>query len=508
VGLLFAYVYKDIFSSLKTYYLRSYAYVFQYNLEKISKSVVYSREEEQYAESVPVLLYHGLLGGDLEAHGEATNIDLKVFWDQMRTLKNAGWQTVSMQDFYDFLQGKKKLPAKSFLLTFDDGRKDSYYPADPLLKVLDFHAVMFAIEKYSFDNNSHYYLSSAELRKMSQSKEWEIQSHGYSSHSEYPLDKNNSTAGNFFSNKLWLADKNRLETDAEYKARVRDDLLKSKEGLQNAFGKPIIAFAYPFGDYGGATVNFKKAESILVPETLSIYPMAFYQYSSVYRYTQNYPSLKYSMGNNSTSTATSTYMVARISTNPSWSGKDLLKVLEGGKAKTLPFVAKLDDTDGWKNTNWGNVELKSNTMIISALSDDTGSSVVLDGSGAWQDYTITTNVRWLKGSSIYLSGRYKDDENLVACNINKNLVHIEQIVDGESRVIAGVNNQFDPGNDQFEVKMKIKGRSVECQINGVTIVSTQFLDPALSTGGLRIKTWDAAPNNSSLLIQSLHVDPN
>src|SRR6185369_2283597 len=137
---------------------------------------------DAYAESVPVLLYHGVLGGMMtDGQGEATNVDLSTFWDQMKTLKMAGWQTITMQDFYDFKKGIKKLPKKSFLLTFDDGRKDSYYPADPLLKALGFHAIMFTIDQYSLEQQSNYYLSKDELTKMSQSSTWEIQSHGYSS---------------------------------------------------------------------------------------------------------------------------------------------------------------------------------------------------------------------------------------------------------------------------------------------------------------------------------------
>jgi peptidoglycan/xylan/chitin deacetylase (PgdA/CDA1 family) len=40
------------------------------------------------------------------------------------------------------MKGEKILPKKSFLLTFDDGRKDSFYPVDPVLKKLNYNAVI------------------------------------------------------------------------------------------------------------------------------------------------------------------------------------------------------------------------------------------------------------------------------------------------------------------------------------------------------------------------------
>ena len=67
------------------------------------------------------------------------------------------------------MKGEKNLPEKSFLLTFDDGRKDSYYPVDPILKALDYRAIMFVISGRSLGDEkevSPFYLSSSELKRM------------------------------------------------------------------------------------------------------------------------------------------------------------------------------------------------------------------------------------------------------------------------------------------------------------------------------------------------------
>jgi len=93
------------------------------------------------AQSVPVLVYHGLPN---EGIGQLPD---SVFIEQMKTLKDNGWNTISLEQFSAFIKGQGSLPEKSFLLTFDDGRKDTFYPADPLFRDLGYKAVIFAITK-------------------------------------------------------------------------------------------------------------------------------------------------------------------------------------------------------------------------------------------------------------------------------------------------------------------------------------------------------------------------
>jgi peptidoglycan/xylan/chitin deacetylase (PgdA/CDA1 family) len=502
-GLTIFFSNRHIFEGFKSYYFTSYSYVIGYKIKEAASIVLPAHvsgteaNSEGYASSVPVLVYHGVLGGNAnETEGEATNVSLKTFWDQMRTLKESGWQTITMQDFYDFKTGKKNLPSKSFLLTFDDGRKESYYPADPILSALGFHAVMFVIDKYSLEENSNYYLTKDELVKMAKSKTWEIQSHGYSSHSNYLINADGDV-GHFFSNKLWLPDANRNETTEEFIARTKDDLEKSKENLSQTFGKPVIAFAFPFGDYGISSVNFPDSKRIITDVTKEIYPLSFYQYSSLYRYSQNYAE---------GSSTEQSYMIRRIGISPQWSGNDLLEIFRRGYTKQLPFDAKFNESDGWVNTTWGTMTFVNGQMEIASLRDSTGSTVVLDGSNTWTDYEIKADVKWLKGSNIYLQARYANDDNLTSCNFKKDLVHVEQTYQGTTRVISGTENSYDPGQQYFSIGMRVKGRKVDCLINGSVVVSSDFLEDSLSTGGIGVKSWDAIPGNSDLIIKKLTVN--
>ncbi len=80
-----------------------------------------SQSNSTLALSVPVLLYHGIV-----PESDRFSITEEVFKDQMFALKKAGYSTITLNEFYGFIHEGKSLPDKSFLLTFDDGRLDSY----------------------------------------------------------------------------------------------------------------------------------------------------------------------------------------------------------------------------------------------------------------------------------------------------------------------------------------------------------------------------------------------
>src|SRR3989338_7031244 len=147
-------------------------------LFSIFKNDVEENSPTETANLVPILLYHGILD---KSDGE--NVLLKDFKEQMFALKRNGWNTITIEELHGYIDEGKKLPNKSFLLTFDDGRKDSYYPVDPILKALDYRATIFIITEHSLGKTkNNYYLSENELKKMAKSGRWDIQAHTKEGH--------------------------------------------------------------------------------------------------------------------------------------------------------------------------------------------------------------------------------------------------------------------------------------------------------------------------------------
>lgn len=93
--------------------------------------------------SVPVLMYHHIL-----SHDSFISSSVKNFEDQMRYLYENGWKTLTSDEFYQFKQGKLKVPKKSVLITFDDGWRDNFVYAYPILKKYNLKATLFIVTEW------------------------------------------------------------------------------------------------------------------------------------------------------------------------------------------------------------------------------------------------------------------------------------------------------------------------------------------------------------------------
>ncbi len=194
-----------------------------------------------YRDRVLVLCYHDLAG---QSHNEYT-VTPAAFADQMTALRAAGFHTISAAQFARFHEGKQtKLPSRPLLITFDDGAKGTWIYADRVLARLGFEATVFLITA-DVSHHQPYYLDWPEVEAMQETDRWSFGSHTAAGHGLVPSDNSGDT-GPFLTNRVWLPNENRLETLAEYRARVTADLDRSIEDME-AHGLPRPqTFAFPF----------------------------------------------------------------------------------------------------------------------------------------------------------------------------------------------------------------------------------------------------------------------
>mgnify|MGYP000945342170 CR=1 FL=1 len=93
--------------------------------------------------SVPVLMYHHVLkkGGFIASSAED-------FASQMRFLAEVGYKTLTMSEFIAYKKGELAVPKKSILITFDDGWKDNYVYAYPILREFGLRATIFLVTQW------------------------------------------------------------------------------------------------------------------------------------------------------------------------------------------------------------------------------------------------------------------------------------------------------------------------------------------------------------------------
>lgn len=115
------------------------------------------------ANGVPVLNYHQVNDVD----NNALTVPTEEFERQMSYLRNEGYHAITPDQLNDYLNNGSPLPEKPVLITFDDGYRDNYENAFPILKKYDMTATIFLVSDFMdrFDN----YLTWAQVQEMSES---------------------------------------------------------------------------------------------------------------------------------------------------------------------------------------------------------------------------------------------------------------------------------------------------------------------------------------------------
>lgn len=199
--------------------------------------------------AVPVLAYHGV-----NNDGDRYSVTRRQFAEQMAMLDRAGFETITIAEYVRFLHGVTvNLPKRPLLITFDDGRLDSYRGANRILAKHGFRATMFAIAGF-VEERSSFYLTWDELRTMSTNGNWDVQEHAGVGHVNVPYD----AAGNegpAYAYRQYRPGKG-LESFTEYKRRVEHDVLWAKRTMSEQLpGFNPLAFAVPYGSYGQDRTN-------------------------------------------------------------------------------------------------------------------------------------------------------------------------------------------------------------------------------------------------------------
>ncbi len=456
----------------------------------LASVISYSSPNTGTARSVPVLTYHGLSSES----DENEPFSPSVFSEHMKVLTEAGWRTITLEQFEDFVSGRENVPEKSFLLTFDDGRKDTFYPADPVLADLGMNAVMFAITKHSVSpdkEKSPYYLSPYELRAMEETGRWDVQSHGRDSHDWYLISQDGSV-GHFFSNLLWLEGEGRNESDEEFEKRIEYDLRKSQEDLESALGKEVRAFAYPFGDFGQDGANHPGAVEAVLEKTRGIYDLAFHQIRNINTEIFNYPESE-------------PFLVKRIEPLGSWSGRELLALLESGRAKNLPYSATSFGRD-WRSS-WGITEA-GDVLDLKAAEGSTGAAAGLSGARLWSDYSFSTDAAWHAGTNIVLSARVGDEENYFGCNFGRGKVYIKTLADGASRNLAEADYFAPQFGTTARLSISVDGGNVSCSVDGRVVLSSFGINGRIQSGGIGLEIWDENPGVAHVAFDNVLVEEN
>ncbi len=93
---------------------------------------------------LPILLYHNIQD-TYPIEDDKLHISPDNFRKHMITLKNNGFNTITFNDYYNYVANNIDLPNNPIIITFDDGYASNYKYAYPVLKNLNMKATIFIV---------------------------------------------------------------------------------------------------------------------------------------------------------------------------------------------------------------------------------------------------------------------------------------------------------------------------------------------------------------------------
>lgn len=169
-------------------------------------------------------MYHSIM----DNHDKSVSIN--SFELQMKLMRKMGYQTINFSDL------NKNITKKKFIITFDDGYENLITNVFPILKKLEFSATCFVVtnmlNKYNVwdENRSDY--KKMKLMNIDQIYEWVSNGFEIGSHTKDHLD-------------LTSLDIN----------KKKEQIIDSKNFINQSLGIKITSFAYPFGSFDDETIK-------------------------------------------------------------------------------------------------------------------------------------------------------------------------------------------------------------------------------------------------------------
>ena len=161
---------------------------------------------------VPILMYH-----NIDYAKDMLSVSPEDFNRHLLFLKKGNYNIISLDELVDMLTYRKKIPVKTVIITFDDGKENNFTFAYPIIKAYKVPAAMFVIPGRCGKKG---YLTAGQLKEMSE---------------------NGIDIGSHSLNDVWLPGCNDIE--------MMEEINGSKKALESIIGKKVNFISYPLGGF-------------------------------------------------------------------------------------------------------------------------------------------------------------------------------------------------------------------------------------------------------------------
>ena len=160
------------------------------------------------------------------------------------------------------------VPDKSVLIVIDDGYLDNYTIAFPVIQKYGIKVnISVVVSSSEVVDASHpiypitqNHITQEQMREMEDTGLVEILSHSYNGHQFVNTGEAGDFEEAFYVTNMYLSDECRMETDAEYEARIRADIVQSKVTLEKWLSREVDTFVYPYGRFNDTLLRVLDEE--------------------------------------------------------------------------------------------------------------------------------------------------------------------------------------------------------------------------------------------------------
>ena len=191
------------------------------------------------AEQIPILMYHSI-DDSCSSRFRRFAVSPRSFKAHVRYLSDSGYQTLTVSELIEAMDGRAVMPPKPVVLTFDDGFADFYEAALPILTEFGQTVTLYVVS--GAVGGSSAWLSGigeGTRRMVSWAQLDEIRRSG--------IEIGAHTATHAALDLLSLEE-------------ARQEIAVSKRDLQDRLGVDVSSLAYPFGYQNGAVRHIVQRE--------------------------------------------------------------------------------------------------------------------------------------------------------------------------------------------------------------------------------------------------------
>ncbi|WP_303870583.1 glycoside hydrolase [Acetobacterium wieringae] len=381
--------------------------------------------------------------------GDDTLIGTERLNEQLRSLYESGYVTITQQDIVDYYAGVKDLPDKSLFLIFEDGRRDTAIFAQEIMERYNFKATMLTYAD-KFDKNDPKFLSPEDLIQLEKSTFWELGTNGYRLEYINVFDRYKNFLGHIDTLKFagvasylgrdynhylmdYIRDEYGIPTESydEMTVRINEDYDLMKAIYSEEINKLPKLYILMHSNTGQFATNNKVSE-INEQRIKDLFEINFNREGNA--------------ENNHNSTV---YDLSRLQPQSYWSANHLLMKIQADTNQNVKFVSGNTKQKSKWETITGESEFKGEQIILTSLPEGTG-LVQLKDHVSLKNFDLSMSLKGNKyGVQKALLRSAADMSNNLSVEVANNQVIVKEKENGVEVVLSVTDLN---SVDGFEVK--------------------------------------------------------